>query len=74
MQQMVLDATKEPFPKLMRDSVLTPIGMTHSTYEQPLPADMQTSAATPYTANGAAVKGGAHTYPEMNAAQLSSKS
>ena len=70
MQQMVLDATKEPFPKLIHDTVLAPIGMTHSTYKQPLPAGMLLSAATPYLANGAAVKGGAHTYPEMTAAGL----
>src|SRR5580704_2020099 len=29
MQQTLLDATKEPFPKLMHDTVLAPIGMTH---------------------------------------------
>lgn len=36
------------FPKLMHDKLLEPIGMIHSTYEQPLPADMQAEAATPY--------------------------
>lgn len=70
MQQVVLDTTKEPFPKLIHDTVLAPIGMTHSTYEQPLPAAMQPSAATPYAVDGTAVKGGAHTYPEMTAAGL----
>lgn len=70
MQQIVLDATKEPFPQLIHDTVLAPIGMTHSTYEQPLPAGMQPSAATPYAANGTAIKGGAHTYPELTAAGL----
>jgi CubicO group peptidase (beta-lactamase class C family) len=70
MLQTVLDVTREPFPKLMRDTVLGPIGMTHSTYEQPLPPAMQGNAATPYAANGTAVPGGAHTYPEMTAAGL----
>jgi CubicO group peptidase (beta-lactamase class C family) len=70
MLQTVLDVTKEPFPKLMHDTVLGPIGMTHSTYEQPLPAALQGQAATPYTANGAPIPGGAHTYPEMTAAGL----
>ena len=32
MQQMLIDETKEPFPKLLHDTVLAPIGMTHSTY------------------------------------------
>ena len=70
MQQLVLDAAKEPFPKLLHDSVLTPIGMTHSTYQQPLPEDLHSNAATPYNADGTPVEGGAHTYPEMAAAGL----
>lgn len=70
MQELVLDTTKQPFPKLMHDTVLGPIGMTHSTYEQPLPASMLSVAATPYRANGSPVPGGAHTYPEMTAAGL----
>ena len=70
MQQVLIDASREPFPKLLRDSVLTPIGMTHSTYEQPLPQALQDFAATPYRGDGKPVEGGAHTYPEMAAAGL----
>lgn len=70
MQQVVLDTSQEPFPKLMHDTVLGPMGMTHSTYEQPLPVSLQSEAATPYRADGSPVPGGAHTYPEMTAAGL----
>lgn len=70
MQQLLLDTTKEPFPKLMHDTVLAPIGMTHSTYEQPLPNDLRAGAAIPYQSDGDPVRGGAHTYPEMTAAGL----
>jgi CubicO group peptidase (beta-lactamase class C family) len=70
MQQVLLDVTKQSFPKLLHDTVLAPIGMTHSTYQQPLPAEMRASAATPYEADGKPVTGGAHTYPEMAAAGL----
>lgn len=70
MQQLMLDVSHEPFPKLLHDSVLAPIGMTHSTYEQPLPAALQPKAAAPYDVHGVAVPGGAHTYPEMAAAGL----
>jgi CubicO group peptidase (beta-lactamase class C family) len=70
MQQMLIDETKETFPKLLHDTVLVPIGMTHSTYQQPLPAEMRAAAATPYEANGKPIAGGAHTYPEMAAAGL----
>jgi len=70
MQQAMIDVAKEPFPKLLHDSVLAPIGMKHSTYEQPLPKRFQSFAATPYHGNGTPIQGGAHTYPEMAAAGL----
>lgn len=70
MQQVLLDVTKEPFPKLLHDTVLAPIGMTRSTYEQPLPQGLRANAATPYRGDGKPVEGGAHTYPEMAAAGL----
>jgi CubicO group peptidase (beta-lactamase class C family) len=70
MQQVLLDVTKQPFPKLLHDTVLAPIGMTHSTYQQPLPAELRASAAIPYEADGKPVAGGAHMYPEMAAAGL----
>jgi CubicO group peptidase (beta-lactamase class C family) len=70
MQQMVLDASQMPFPKFLHDTVLAPMGMTHSTYRQPLPKDLQPEAAVPYRGDGTAVPGGAHTYPEMAAAGL----
>lgn len=70
MQQALIDLSKEPYPKLLHDSVLAPIGMTRSTYEQPLPTALRENAATPYIADGKAIEGGAHTYPEMAAAGL----
>lgn len=70
MQQLLLDVSQEPFPTLLHDAVLAPIGMTHSTYQQPLPSSLQSHAATPYSGDGQPVKGGAHTYPEMAAAGL----
>jgi CubicO group peptidase (beta-lactamase class C family) len=70
MQQLLLDVSRQPFPNLLHDTVLAPIGMTHSTYEQPLPLELRPGAATPYEAEGAPVKGGFHTYPEMAAAGL----
>jgi CubicO group peptidase (beta-lactamase class C family) len=68
-QQLLDDVTGEPFPQLMRRSVLGPMGMTHSTYEQPLPATAF-AVATPYDADGNPIKGGPHTYPEMAPAGL----
>ena len=70
MQQMLRDVTKEPFPELLHETVLAPVGMTHSTYQQPLPTNLMPNAATPYDGHGGPVPGGAHTYPEMAAAGL----
>jgi CubicO group peptidase (beta-lactamase class C family) len=70
MQLALLDVAKKSFPDLLHDTVLAPIGMTHSTYEQPLPTHLQSVAATPYNVDGTPVPGGAHTYPEMAAAGL----
>ena len=70
MQQMLVDITGQPFPALMHDIVLAPIGMTHSTYEQPLPEPLRAMSATPHKRNGDPVEGGSHTYPEMAAAGL----
>jgi len=70
MQQILVDQSGEPFPKLLEESVLKPIGMTQSTYQQPLPADRKALAATPYDVEGKPIPGGAHTYPEMAAAGL----
>jgi CubicO group peptidase (beta-lactamase class C family) len=70
LQTLLSDVTGKPFPQIMRELVLDPAGMTHSTYEQPLPKSRASEAATPYRANGDPVKGGAHTYPETAPAGL----
>jgi CubicO group peptidase (beta-lactamase class C family) len=70
MQQLLLDVSRQPFPELLHDIVLSPIGMTRSTYEQPLREELRSGAATPHKAQGAPVAGGFHTYPEMAAAGL----
>lgn len=69
-QLAMTDVTGEPFPALMRRLVLEPAGMTHSTYENPLPPSRLPEAAAGYRRNGAPVPGKRHTYPEMAAAGL----
>jgi len=70
MQQLLIDVSHQQFSTLLRDTVLTPIGMIRSTYEQPLPEELRSGAATPYNSDGTPVAGGFHTYPEMAAAGL----
>ncbi len=69
-RQLLQDVTHQAFPDLMQSLVLGPIGMTHSTYRQPLPEALKKAAATPYGPSGQPTPGGAHTYPEMAAAGL----
>jgi CubicO group peptidase (beta-lactamase class C family) len=69
-QQLLQDVTGEPFAKLMQDSVLNRIGMTRSTYSQPLPHSRLNEAAMPYGQSGEPIKGGPHVYPEMAPAGL----
>jgi CubicO group peptidase (beta-lactamase class C family) len=65
LQRLLSDVTGKPFPEVLRDLVLGPAGMVHSTFTQPLPADLWSKAALSYDSNGEPVNGGWYTYPEM---------
>ncbi|HYI02247.1 serine hydrolase [Hyalangium sp.] len=69
-QLMMVDQLKKPFPQIMRETVLAPLGLKHSTYEQPLPPALATMAATGTRGTGQSIDGGWHIYPEMGAAGL----
>lgn len=70
LQQLLIDLTGLPFPRLARALVLNPLGMARSTYENPLPAARLHEAAAGHTARGEPIPGKRHTYPEMAAAGL----
>ncbi len=70
MEQAVRDVTGKDYAELVREQVLTPLGMTSSTYEQPLPESMLPRAAAGYYASGVQVPGEHHIYPELAAAAL----
>lgn len=69
-QQAMIDASGLPFPRLAAKTVLRPLGMNSSTYEQPLDARRLALAAAGYRADGTPVPGKRHVYPEMAAAGL----
>jgi len=69
-QQVVVDVTETPFPELMRELVLDPVGMSDSGYEQPAPSILAKRAAKGHPLNGTEIDGGYHVYPEMAAAGL----
>jgi CubicO group peptidase (beta-lactamase class C family) len=70
LQQMVLDVTHTKFPDFMQATVLGPLGMTHSTYDQPLPKKMRKFASSGHRSSGRPIPGRWHVYPEMAAAGL----
>jgi CubicO group peptidase (beta-lactamase class C family) len=70
LQQVLEDATGQPFRELMRDLVLGPLGMSSSDYAQPLPLELHREAATAHRSDGTPVPGGWHVYPELAAAGL----
>ena len=51
-QLMMVNQLKKPFPQIMRETVLAPLGLKHSTYEQPLPAARASEAARHVRAHG----------------------
>jgi CubicO group peptidase (beta-lactamase class C family) len=67
---LIIDVTGKPFPQFMRETVLGKIGMSNSTYEQPLPPARATLAASGARADGKVIPGKWHIYPEMAAAGL----
>jgi CubicO group peptidase (beta-lactamase class C family) len=69
-QQMMLDVTGEDFESLLRRLVFEPLGMTHSTYQQPLPAAYHHRAATGHYYDGQPMDGYWYTLPELAAAGL----
>ena len=70
MQLMMTDVEQRSFPELMQENVLDPLGMTSSTFINPLPEKYHAIAATGYRGNGDEVEGKWPIYPEMAAAGL----
>jgi len=69
-QLLLVDQLKKPFPQIMVEQVIRPLGLKHSSYEQPQPPDRAALAATGHRLGGKPVKGRWHVYPEMAAAGL----
>lgn len=69
-QQMMMDASGQPFADLMTASVLKPLGMTNSVYAQDLPAAWEPLAAAGHDDKSQVIPGKHHVYPELAAAGL----
>jgi CubicO group peptidase (beta-lactamase class C family) len=69
-EYVMTERAKMPFPQLLQQTVLKPLGMADSSFAQPLPAMQLARAALPHDSAGKPVPGGPHTYPELAAAGL----
>jgi CubicO group peptidase (beta-lactamase class C family) len=69
-QLAVTDTVGVPFAQIIQDWVLEPVGMTMSTFEQPLPAELEHWAARAHDCEGARMSTRWHVYPEQAAAGL----
>jgi CubicO group peptidase (beta-lactamase class C family) len=70
LQHLLIEGKERSFPDLMRKLVLLPLGMEHSSFEQPLPKAWRGRAATGYRADESPIEGRWHLYPEMGAMGL----
>jgi len=70
MQQTLIDLEHKSFPEILHERVLQPLGMSNSTYNQPLDSIQIKHAATGYLPDHSQTSGKRHTYPEMAAAGL----
>jgi CubicO group peptidase (beta-lactamase class C family) len=62
---MLEDISGQTFNELMQKTVLEPLGMTHSTFLQPLPPDLAKRGAPAIDGQGRTVPGGWNVYPEL---------
>lgn len=69
-QLALTDTLRMPFGEIMRQEVLGPLGMTDSTYDQPLDAALQSRAAHAHDEFGRPMDAPWHVYPEQAAAGL----
>ena len=70
MQQLLMDVTGRSFPDLMRSTLLQPLGMLMSTYQQPLNGSLRHSAALAHDTKGERLDVPWMIYPELAAAGL----
>jgi CubicO group peptidase (beta-lactamase class C family) len=69
-QLALTEVLGRPFPDILQDYVLGPIGMTNSTFQQPLSPARDRNAARGHDEQGKAMGAKWHVYPELSAAGL----
>jgi CubicO group peptidase (beta-lactamase class C family) len=69
-EALMQDVAPRPFAALMQETVLEPLRMTHSSFAQPLPQAREARAVPGHFADGRALPGRWHNFPELAAAGL----
>lgn len=70
MENVVEDVSGQDFATFVEENVLQPIGISNSTYAQPLPPTLHNQASAAYDGDGEIIEGLWHNYPEQAAAGL----
>ena len=70
LQMLLQDVSGQLFPKFMQQTVLAPDGMTHSTFQQPLPQNLWSKASSGHDNEGHVIRGRWPIHPEMAAGGL----
>lgn len=69
-EALMQDVTGKPFPQLMQDLVLNPMGMTDSSFDQPASPTLMARAVSGRFSDGKELPGRWHIFPEHAAAGL----
>ncbi len=69
-QALIETATRRSFAEAMQELIFRPLGMTNSTFVQPLPPALARKAAEGHDASGAPLPGGWRVVPELAAGGL----
>jgi CubicO group peptidase (beta-lactamase class C family) len=70
LQLVLTELDRKPYAQVLKETVLDPLKMVHSTFSQPLPDDWKSMAATGHRPEDKPVEGKFHVYPEQAAAGL----
>lgn len=70
LQLALTDVLGKPYAEILQETVLGPVGMTQSTFEQPLSPERDRNAARAHDGEGRAMGDKWHVYPELAAAGL----
>lgn len=70
LQLVLMELEQRPYAQILKEVVLDPLKMIHSTFNQPLPDDWRKMAATGHQPADKPVEGKFNVYPELAAAGL----